>query len=524
MSFGSRRVLCRPFFLTTPVFYVNSSPHVGHLHSSVLADSLSRWHQMSSSSGSFLVTGTDEHGLKVATAAQNQHKDTQLFCDHVSKTFKDMLGMFDVGYDRFIRTTEKEHERAVTMLWNRMKNNGWIYKGKHEGWYDVREETFVSETRRNQLDEQERQKLIWVQEENYMFRLSAFAGKLLQWIDDNPEVIQPRTHMEFVRKSIQDGLEDISVSRIKERVQWGITVPDDPKHLIYVWFDALANYLTASGFPDDMERHRLLWPPDLHIIGKDILKFHGIYWPAFLMAADLPLPKAILSHSHWTVGGTKMSKSLGNVVDPVQLVERIHPDCLRYYLMRDGGIQEDGVFSYKMLSERINSELSNTLGNLVSRTCALLPTDCKYPMPGTEMQKTDFNDLISGLNALQNSVSSEWNLKRPNAAIWKIIEVLHTSNQFFQSREPWKLKKATSTEAMNELEAILYISCESIRIASILLWPIMPSKCTQILDHLGVPVSERSLKFARVGSANLETYCIRREKVNLFPRIHLADG
>ncbi|KAJ1550533.1 methionyl-tRNA synthetase, partial [Nowakowskiella sp. JEL0078] len=343
------------------------APHIGHLYSSVLADIMKRWYEFIGRE-SYLCTGTDEHGLKIQNAARDAKTDPKSFCDSISTKFLDLCEASNISQTDFIRTTEKRHYDAVT---KRLKESGYIYKGKHEGWYCVSDETFypvkqVIEVDGNMISKETGKKVEWTSEENYKFRLSNMRVPLLNWIKSNPDVILPKSRYDEIVSTLEGEIADLSISRPKSRLQWGIPVPDDEDHVIYVWMDALTNYLTVCGFPNSL----IGWPADWHVVGKDIIKFHSIYWPAFLLAANLEPPKRILVHAHWLLNRTKMSKSLGNVVDPFLLLENFGADPIRYFLARDGGITDDSEFSINTIEKRYRKDLAGQLGNLLMRCTA----------------------------------------------------------------------------------------------------------------------------------------------------------
>ncbi|KAI8833045.1 Methionyl/Leucyl tRNA synthetase [Chytridium lagenaria] len=379
-SFTSSRPLSGSNLITTPIFYVNAKPHIGHLYSAVLADVLKRW-SVFRRVPCFLSTGTDEHGLKIQEASAKAGVDPGTFCASVSESFRGLFDRGNVSYDDYIRTAEPRHYAAVQHLWKKLEKSGYIYKGVHEGWYSISDETFFPETQvekqfkkdgSTQMISKETGKVVeWSSEQNYKFRLSAFKEFLREWLKSNPEVIYPKAQYLNVLRAVEgdNALSDISVSRPSSRLQWGIPVPQDPSQVIYVWLDALTNYLTVTGYPWESRNEEVkavAWPPKYHIVGKDIIKFHAIYWPAFLLAAGLELPQKIICHSHWLHNNEKMSKSLGNVVDPDELLKTYGSDVTRYFFIRDGSIEHDSEFSWASIDKRYR-ELGIHLGNLLSR-------------------------------------------------------------------------------------------------------------------------------------------------------------
>ena len=356
-------------FITAPIFYVNAYPHIGHLYTAVLGDTFKRWFELKGISCKYSI-GTDEHGLKVQLAALETQQKPLDFCDSVSQRFDYLFKIANISNSAFIRTTDSKHQQVVMKLWNKLTENGYIYKGEHEGWYSVSDEVFVPESlvvqKGGQVYSKETGKsLEWTTEENYKFKLSFFKDRLLDWLQSNENLIYPEIHQQNVIKQLEGGLSDISVSRLASKVSWGIPVPNNDNHVIYVWLDALANYLTAANYPSkEWDKN---WPPTLQIVGKDILKFHAIYWPAFLMAAGMELPQKILSHGHWLVSKQKMSKSLGNGVDPLELISKFGEDAIRYFLVRDGHVEIDPEFTQNTVRRRYNHDLAGQLGNIVMR-------------------------------------------------------------------------------------------------------------------------------------------------------------
>ncbi|ETW05632.1 methionine-tRNA ligase [Aphanomyces invadans] len=516
--------------ITTPIFYVNASPHLGHLHSSVMADALSRWFQFKNEPTLF-TTGTDEHGLKVQQAADNAGKPTSQFCDDVAVSFQAMCAHGDIRYDRFVRTTEPSHAVAVAAIWRTLVENDYIYLGEHEAYYCISDETFLTDM---QVDTRENGQIVskesghpveLVKEQNYKFRLSKFQDKLLEWLDDHPDVVQPPSRYNEVRATVERGLRDVSVSRLREKIAWAISVPDDEAHSVYVWLDALTNYLTCCKYPTDMAHFQSCWPAAYHIVGKDILKFHAIYWPAFLMAANLPLPNKIVAHAHWTVNGVKMSKSLGNVVNPTDIINKFGLDAVRYYLLREGVLTDDGDFSETMLKEHVNNELADTLGNLVIRatTLAFLPQGA-IPSRGY-YSPTDL-ELIHLINDTVQQVQRHY--ERPDFALVtkSVMSLLYEVNRNFSKHEPWVLNKELKKMPLDSEDAIvksqlvdttLFLSIEAVRVSALLLLPIVPNMATGILNYLNVPPSERSFDFCRFGQSTYGPVANQKSKTKFVP-------
>lgn len=449
-----------------------------------------------------MLTGTDEHGMKIQAAAKAAKKKPQQFCDEISTVFRDLPDRANVQYDKFIRTTDSAHKESVTHFWNVLVNKGFIYKASHKGWYSVSDETFFPESA---VEEQTdtltglAQKVsietgnvvTWTEEENYHFRLSAMRDRLLQFYRENPAFIVPQSRYIEVIAAVESGLQDLSISRPRSRLTWGIPVPDDSSQTIYVWLDALVNYLSAAGYPGSPD----LWPADLHVIGKDIVRFHCIFWPAFLMAADLEPPKQVLAHSHWTMANYKMSKSRGNVVDPWYALDRFGRDPVRYYLMRDGRLDSDGNYSTEHLMLRHNHELANNLGNLVARAASKT-----FDVHGILASRPQINgkaakSLIAHLSQSTDLYFENMQNHHVYKAIANVMDIISAANNLLQAEEPW-LK--TCTEEVRS--TTIYLAIESARIATLLLSPIMPESCASILDRLGVPTSARTKDYARLGS------------------------
>ena len=482
----------KPFYITTPIYYVNAQPHIGHVYSTLIGDVLKRYKKLSNNDV-YLLTGTDEHGLKVDQSAQKANMTPKEFTDNISNIFRTYFNELQFDYDRFIRTTDEDHIDEVKKMWNVMYDKGDIYLGEYEGWYSISDETFVPENMiEDRIDiktgelykvyKETNNRVEKLVEKNYMFKLSKYKQQILEYIRQ-PDFIVPKFKQEEVIRTLESDLPDLSVSRKKTITTWGITVPNDPDHIIYVWLDALANYKTGGdGFGSDV------FPADIHIIGKDILKFHAIYWIGFLLSCGLPLPKKILSHGWWLSDGVKMSKSLNNVVDPRKMITTYGLDEFRYFLLRESSFESDGNFTEGSIRTRI-IELANTIGNLACRClCTKLnPTD-NIPNSYELVDILDI-ELVDKLNKM--ICDSDKYMKIPDIQTY-IITIYNYSqevNKYITSMEPWKLIKI-NTERFNQVK---YNMLESLRIISILLSPILVEKTKIILGHLQINIIDKSM-------------------------------
>ncbi|XP_077165300.1 methionine--tRNA ligase, mitochondrial [Paroedura picta] len=501
--------------LSTPIFYANGSPHIGHLYSALLGDALHRHRELHGRGGRF-ATGTDEHGLKIQTAAAAAGSLPQHFCDRVSVEFQELFAQAGISYTDFIRTTETRHRRAVEHFWITLQDRGWLYRAKYEGWYCTAEETFLAASQvtecpdsqggRHMVSLESGHQVHWASEENYMFKLSEFQEPLLRLLKERRLTITPEPFYQQVLPWLKQDLPDLSVSRERNRLQWGIPVPGDASQTIYVWVDALVNYLTVVGYPDT---HHDWWPAACHIVGKDILKFHAVYWPAFLMAAGLDPPEQIFVHSHWTADGQKMSKSLGNVVDPRACFQRYTVDGFRYFLLKQGVPERDCDYYDEKVIKLVNSELADVLGGLLNRcTASSLNPSGTYPcfskacfpkdmgaQNGRGLGKASTEDykLVSSVKELPLRVSSDFEHFRIYKALESILECARQTNGFVQRHKPWKLSR--NDPAQQEwLDTILHVTFECLRVYGLLLQPVIPASADKLLTRLGVGPSERSLR------------------------------
>uniref|UniRef100_A0A2M3ZIF8 Methionine--tRNA ligase, mitochondrial n=1 Tax=Anopheles braziliensis TaxID=58242 RepID=A0A2M3ZIF8_9DIPT len=492
-------------FVTTPIFYVNAAPHIGHLYSAVIADAVHRFNRIATPEKSrhcFLSTGTDEHGMKIQQAAVLHATSTEDYCNSISARYRDLFRQFRVDYSRFIRTTETDHRRAVHAFWRTLEASESIYSANYAGWYCVPDETFLTES---QLKENERGEkcslesghpVEWTEEQNYMFRLGQYQDEVRYWVKSSEDRVQPEKFRRILLDYLDEPLPDISISRPINRVSWGIPVPTDPSQSVYVWLDALVNYLTVVGYPK--EGFAAQWPPTVQVLGKDILKFHGIYWPAFLLAAKLEPPRQLLVHSHWTVDGQKMSKSKFNVVNPAERTELYTHEGLRYFLLREGVAHSDGNYSDTKVLRILNSELADTLGNLLSRCCgkALNPASL-YPALDEEaferLKTYDVtNRLLEVLREMPDKTLHHYQKHNFYLVVDTVIHLLHTTNNFFETTTPWKLKKSESPDDRAMLNAILTITMEVLRQTAIVMQPIIPVLTERLLDKLNIPASART--------------------------------
>ena len=513
--------MARPYYITTAISYPNDVPHIGHAYEAVATDALARYRRLQGMDVFFL-TGTDEHGVKMLQTAKKQGITPAELADRNTPRFRDMVAALDCSNDDFIRTREERHKRACEELWRRMQENGDIYLDKYAGWYSVRDEAYYDESELKEAADGQKLSpqgtpVEWLEEESYFFRLSAYQEKLLAHYEAHPEFIGPDTRANEVKSFVRGGLQDLSISRTT--FDWGIPVPGDPKHIMYVWVDALTNYLTGVGFPDEQSpKFKLYWPADVHIIGKDIIRFHAVYWPAFLMSAGVALPKRVFGHGFLYNRGEKMSKSVGNVVDPFVLAGDYGVDQLRYFLLREVPFGQDGNYSREGIVQRINADLANDLGNLAQRSLSMIAKNCggTVPAPGefTEADKTILA-AADGLLARVTQAIDEFAIHRALETIWAAIA---DANRYFASEEPWAHKKTTP----KRMETILYVTAEVLRQIAILVQPVMPGSAAKLLDQLGVPQdAHNSAQLGPVGRLAPGTKLPPAQA--LFPR-HVDEG
>ena len=476
-------------FITTPIFYVNGAPHIGHAYISIAADVMARFKRLDGYDVFFL-TGTDEHGQKVERAAAEAGIDPQSFTDQVSADFRDMAVRMGISFDDFIRTTEPRHKASCTVLWERLVAAGQIYLGHYEGWYAVRDEAFYDESELTTLSDGNKvaasgAPVAWVREPSYFFRLSEWQDRLLKLYED-PDFVLPAGRRNEVVSFVRGGLRDLSISRTS--FTWGIPVPGAPDHVMYVWLDALTNYITACGFPDTDAPRWDFWPADVHLVGKDILRFHAVYWPAFLMAAGIEVPRRVSASGWWLAAGEKMSKSLGNVIEPRKLAETYGLDQLRYFLMREKPFGADGTISHPALVSRINVDLANDLGNLAQRTLTLIARNAGAVLPTGRATTEDDRSLADAAAALPGLLRERIDHQAFHEALEEVWKVIRAANGYIDRQAPWALAKTD----LSRLGVVLRVLVDALRAAATLLQPFMPDSMARMLDQLGVPESARN--------------------------------
>ena len=512
--------MSKNFYITTPIYYPSAKPHMGHAYSSIIADFFARFKRIDGFNVSFL-TGTDEHGLKIQRAAEKKGIKTLQFCDEISQTFRDLSKILNLTNTDFIRTTEERHKLSVQNLWNELKKNDDIYISKYSGWYSVSDEAFYSDDEIEAIDGikqaiSSKSKVEWLDEESYFFRLSKWEKPLLEYYKKNPNFISPESRKNEVISFVKNGLKDLSVSR--KSFSWGIQVPNDKDHVIYVWLDALTNYLSALNYPNTEDHlFKRFWPASLHLIGKDILRFHAVYWPAFLLAAKIPLPKSVYGHGWILSGEEKMSKSKGNILDPIEIINQYGIDPLRYYLIKEVSFGNDGNISQERLEDCINSDLANNFGNLCQRVTAFAIKNCNSKVPNNvEFKREDLkilDNFKSNIELIRNKID-EYDI---NFYIDFIINSLFDANKYFNDQEPWKKK-----EDLVRLNTIVYTTLEIVRKISFMLYPIIPQSSVNALKIFSI--KEENIKFE---SLSKHDYLKADSKINkidiLFKKIEKKD-
>ena len=484
------------YYITTPIYYPSAKPHMGHAYSSIIADFFARFKRIDGFKVYFL-TGTDEHGLKIQRAAEKKGVEPLAFCDEISKTFKNLSKTLNLTNNDFIRTTESRHKKSVQYLWEELKKNDDIYLSKYSGWYSVSDEAFYNEDEIEDLDNKKvaissKSPVEWVDEESYFFRLSKWEKPLLEFYEKNPDFISPASRKNEVISFVKSGLKDLSVSR--KSFSWGIKVPNDNEHVIYVWLDALTNYISALNYPNkDDELYKKFWPASVHLIGKDILRFHAIYWPAFLLAAKIAPPKKVYGHGWILSNEEKMSKSKGNILDPLEIIKQYGLDPLRYYLIKEVSFGNDGNISQERLEDCINSDLANNFGNLCQRVSAFVIKNCDSKVPEKIKFENDDIKILDEYSQNLDKLRSEIDNQNINYYIDYIVNRLFEANKYFNDQEPWKKK-----DDKIRLNTIVYTTLEIVRKVTFLLYPIIPQSSLKALKIFNL--EEKDVIFQSIGN------------------------
>ena len=494
--------MTKNFYITTPIYYPSGKPHMGHAYSSIVADIFARFKRLEGFDVLFL-TGTDEHGQKIEKEAMKNKKDPKIFCDEISETFRSLTKILNLSNDDFIRTTEKRHHQSVIEIWNRLVVSGDIYLDKYSGWYSVSDEAFydedeIEDNNGKKISKSSGSSVEWVEEESYFFKLSSWSKKLLEFYKKNPNFILPKSRKNEVIKFVEKGLKDLSISRTS--FTWGIPVPKNKKHVIYVWLDALTNYISALNFPNiNDKKYKNFWPADVHIIGKDILRFHAVFWPAFLLAAKLPTPKKVFGHGWILSDDKKMSKSLGNILDPLEIIDKYGIDQLRYYLVKEVSLGNDGSISLENLKNCINNDLANNYGNLCQRVFSFIKKNCANKIPPSPKLQDNDKKLINNLHNSIPELITLMNKQELNEYIKKVVGFSFDANKYFNDSEPWAVKKK-DPERMN---AILFTIVEQIKNISILLNPIIPNATNKVLNMINI--SSENISIDKIKDTNILT-------------------
>lgn len=507
--------MAKKFYITTPLYYVNASPHIGHSYTNIAADTIARFYRLLGYEV-FLLTGTDEHGEKIeeaSIASGNPKGQEKRFVDRMVPVFKDLWRVLRIDYSRFIRTTDQDHKFVVQRFFERLREKGDIYKAKYEGWFCTPCETFWTKMQigNEDLCPDCKRTLTWIEEENYFFRLSKYQNWLIDYIKANPDFIRPFTRANEILGFLREPLSDLCISRPKTRLEWGIELPFDKDYVSYVWFDALINYVTGCGFLTDEERFKTLWPADIHLVGKDILRHHTVYWPAMLYAMGLQLPKTIFAHGWWKVKGQKMSKSKGNIVNPLDVIAEYGVDAYRYFLLREVTFGLDGVFSEEALKSRYNSDLANDLGNLLNRSLTMV---VKY-LGGKAPQGCAWSRLPDLVNELKGKVRDAFSEVNFNLALVSIWEVVNSANKFIEEKEPWRLSRDGREK---ELREVLYLLLETLRFLAVFIYPFMPDAAKRMWSQLGFESDLADIRFDGLKWGEFPQGQNIRKQSPLFPR------
>jgi methionyl-tRNA synthetase len=506
----------RPYFITTPIYYVNDEPHLGHAYPTVAADALARFMRLDGRRVKFL-TGTDEHGQKVEQSARRAGVSPQEFADRNSAAFREMDRLLNISNDDYIRTTEERHVRGVQALWRELERRGEIYLGRFAGWYAVRDEAFYDDSELVDGKAPTGADVEWYEEDNYFFRLSAWQDRLLAWYETNPEAVAPRSRRNEVISFVKSGLKDLSISRTS--FSWGVPVPGHPGHVVYVWLDALINYITALGYPDrEAGEYPIFWPADIHIVGKDIIRFHTVYWPAFLMAAGLAPPRRVFAHGWWTVEGQKMSKSLGNGIPPRYLVGKYGADPARYFLLRELPFGGDGDFSHRAVVGRLNGDLANDFGNLAQRVLVMINRDCGAAVPEPAALADADRALLADAQGLLDRVRWHMTEQAFHLALETIWRVIGDANRYVDEQAPWALRRSNPPR----MRTVLFTLAEVIRHLAIITQPFVPQAAEKLLDQLAVVAEARD--FSALARCPLIPGTRLRKPEGIFPRFAEAPG
>lgn len=497
------------FYITTPIYYVNDKPHIGHAYTTILADVLARFHVNAGDKTHFL-TGLDEHGQKVQQAAEKRGLSPQAHCDDLAPRFLQLWEKLEIKYNDFIRTTEKRHVDVVQAILQKVYDKGDIYMAEYEGWYSVAEERFITETEKESGQFRDVKTL---KERNWFFKMGKYQEQLIDYINSHPEFLQPEHRKNEILGFLKQPLGDLCISRPKSRMSWGIEIPFDKEYVTYVWFDALINYISAIGFGSDDKKLNMWWPADVHLIGKDILTTHAVYWPTMLFSMGLPLPKTIFAHGWWLIGESKMSKSLGNVVNPLDLIDQYGVDAVRYYLMSEMVLGQDANFTLELFIKRFNSDLANDYGNLLNRVSGLIGKNFEGIVPEQNGAGEAEAEIESYGKRLAQVVDAHINKLEVDKALDAILKLIRMVNRYVELQAPWKVAK-TDLKAAGR---ILYTATEALRLASVLLSPVMPDKTRQVLDILDSDGSAPSWGQLKFGTA-------LKSHGALFPRLEMPKA